>query len=142
MTTDFVEFEVAKEDWSIYRVEDGSMVKIKFVLHFVMKLPNDQARLGSQMIVIPEPPPELRGPPGGAPNIDQIRASVVAQNLKFTQERATHSVYVLEDGKVLTAYPSMKGISRSSLNDVNGFPAYVVDTEARIEVAPAAPSPR
>jgi len=147
----FVEFETEKEGWNVYKLEDGSLLKSKFVMITVMaerdfKEKIERARtekgvkgglwFSSNNVVGVEAPLKLRGEPSqGAFTQEELRASVVNNDIDFEVVKETWNVYKLEKGIILKTRSSPINVARTSKFDSKGLPIYLVDSTVSIKIA-------
>jgi len=147
----FVSFEAAREGWNSYKLEDGSILKTRFVLinvimekNFKQKIEKARTEKGiglgvgfsSNNVIGVEASIELRGEPSTkACSLDELRASVVKEDMDFDIIKETWNVYKLEEGIVMKARSSPITISRTSKFDSHGLPIYLVDFTADVKVS-------
>jgi len=147
----FVNLEVVREGWNSYKLEDGSILKTKFVLinvimekNFKQKIEKARTEKGlglglgisSHNVIGVEAPIELRGEPSTkACSLDELRASVVKEDMDFDVIKETWNVYKLEEGIMMKARSSPINVSRTSKFDMHGLPIYLVDFTADVKVS-------
>jgi len=148
----FVNFEVEKEGWNVYKLEDGSLLKTKFVLMDVImerdfkekiakaRTEKTKLRLGlgisSRNIVGIEAPLKLRGEPSTkAFTQEELRASVVNDDMDYEVVKETWNVYKLEEGIVLKARGTPINVAKTDKFDSRGLPICLVDSTVDIKVS-------
>jgi len=147
----FVNFEVVREGWNVYKLEDGSLLKTKLVFIDVMaekdfreKIERAKTEKGvksgiwfsSSNVVGVEAPLGLRGEPSTRTfSQDELRASVVKNDIDFEVIKETWNVYRLDKGIEVKARSSPINIARTSKFDSKGLPIYLVDSTVSIKVA-------
>ncbi|MGC8848998.1 MAG: hypothetical protein ACP5QI_00795, partial [Candidatus Bathyarchaeia archaeon] len=62
---EYLEFDVVKEDWTKYKLEDGAILKSKFILGTVLKKKGVEGEysLNGETVTFAVVPKELWGPP-------------------------------------------------------------------------------
>lgn len=134
----YLEFRVLDEPWNSYRLSDGTVLKMRFVLMKVKfrKLSEEKGEAGfSQTTLITTNAPErLLGPAGKEYRLDEITATIVEPVLGIESILIAPSAYILADGKLVIAGTKLNRVGRSSLYGPDGEPKYRVDFETRIGV--------
>jgi len=149
----FVDFKVKREEWNKYKLEDGSILKIKFVLINVLmekdfeekikaaREKKERVKLGfgiqSKNVVGVEVPHELRGNPSTKIyTLDELRAAIVKEDLEITEVITQRwNIYELADGMFeMKVRNSPINISRTNKFDIYGIPIYLVDSTADIKI--------
>jgi len=147
----FVDFEVVREGWNKYRlIQDETILKTKFVLINVIMEKNYKKimegaktekglKIGfgfqSQNVIGVEAPARLRGEPDTKTyTIEELRSSIVKEDLDFETLKETWNVYNLEDGITIKVRGAPIRVSRTSKFDSQGLPVYLVDSTADVKV--------
>jgi hypothetical protein len=149
----FIGFEIEKEDWDKYRLANGSLFRSRFVItgilmdktideirEMVKTIPPDQAlKIGfgvrSQKLFAVESSPNLRGTPDSKRySIEELRDSIVEEDIDFETVKSIWNSYQLENGMKLKCRLSPTVISRTSKFDEGGVPVYVIDTTLDIKI--------
>jgi len=147
----FADFEVVREGWNKYKLEDRSILKTKFVLISVIMEKNykeimERAKtekglkvgLGFQAhdVVGVEAPVELRGEPdSGKYRVEELRSSIIKEDMDFEVVSETWSIYKLENGIAIKVRSAPVSVSRTSKFDERGSPIYLVDSTADMKVS-------
>jgi len=145
----FVNFRIAKEDWSLYRIEDGSILRARVLLAGVLSDGNlediekqivagQKPKLGltfrSRNLFEIEPPPELRGTPDSKMYpIEELKKSIVDEEMDFETMKETWNLYELENGVILKMRISPVAISKTSKFESAGMPIYTVDSSMDVK---------
>jgi len=89
----------------------------------------------SQNVFAIEAPPELRGPPGSKRySPEELRASIVKEELDFETIRETWNSYVLENGMRMKAKISPISVNRTNKFDSGGTPLYTIDSTLDVKL--------
>ena len=122
-----LDFEIIREDWSRYKLEDGTLLKIKNPLLKVFKMPKaDQLGLpiyrtiGSTLIgaIVPK---TLKG----APSADEkIEPSDIVGEVKFTTIIEEWCEYKLADSNILRAKTIVTKVFKTKKFNGFGEPIY------------------
>lgn len=145
---EYERFDVAQEPWCKYRLDDGTMLRARFVLLKVSKIYSGVnpagANITAQTLIVTEVPKKNHGPPGRPLPVPELQKFVVKDNLGFRPLEERPSVYLLEDGRVLQAQVRLAKVARSSVFDLEGQPQYLVTHNQLLTVSggpQAAPEP-
>jgi hypothetical protein len=146
----FMSFRTAKEEWGLYKIEDGSVLRAKVLLTGVLIEGNldemenqikagQKPKLGltfrpSNLFAV-ESPPELRGTPDPTIYpIEELRGSIVKEDMDFETMKETWNLYELENGIVLKMRISPTAISKTNKFESAGMPLYTVDASIDVKV--------
>ena len=146
----FVDFEVVREGWNRYRLEDGTILKTKFVLISVTMEKNYKKimeraktekglKMGfgfkSQNVIGVEAHMRLRGESDTKTyTIGELRSSIVKEDLDFEVQTEIWNVYKLKNGITIKVRNSPINVSRTSKFDNRGLPIYLVDWTADVKM--------
>ncbi len=135
---EFIHFEIVSEKWFVYEIEDGSILRSKFVLLEVVAIgePDEQGhrltKMGTQTINVIFSPLELRGPPGRKWEVSELEEFKTETNLKFSQIKdGGLNEYKLEKSNIQVDYRVNK-IDKTSKYTANGMPAYIIRLKTTI----------
>lgn len=130
-------FKINRESWNIYLLDDGSTLRIRYVLAKVVRTGQFDAAgspvygLASQNVMSVRSAKELRG----TPSTDVISPEGIAQaesvEVKVKQTVSEDwNEYLLDDGTVLGVKLVVTKISRTNLFDRAGDPVYSVHSQS------------
>jgi hypothetical protein len=124
----YIRFNTVTEEWSEYKLSDGTIIKIKVIpLKFLKRDKNYP--LNSIVLMIPFSPPELRGEQSTTPLPTTDTAMKEALNeidMKFDALNEPWNEYELDDGIKLSIKTVATSISSTKLYDPAGEPVYFV----------------
>lgn len=131
---EFQDYEAEAEGWSIYKVEDGTFVKLRLILCAVSRAvpsPDNPEQLSYNMeigppIIVAMPKPSDRGNPSTSPPTPE---DIIKEDIGFTTILEPWNTYRLKDGTRLSLRLVATKISRTSKFAPNGFPIYFVDNQ-------------
>lgn len=152
----YVDFKVDREKWNRYKLEDESILKTKFVLinatiekdleetvreaEQKMKKTKKPIRLKIGLVIQTrnllgiESPRRLRGDPDTKSySAEELRRSIVKEDLDFDVLTERWNIYKLKNGITLKVKYAPKVVSRSSKFDSRGTPIYLVDSAADVK---------
>jgi hypothetical protein len=149
---EYVDFDVMKENWNKHRLEDGTILKSKFVLISVMaekgykeKMRKAEKEKGvgvhyeflSSNLVGAEVPEKLMGLPETQKfTPEELVSSVVLDDMDFETVAESWNAYQLEKIGLLKVRASPVRVRRSGKLDDHGRPIYLVDFNADIKILP------
>ncbi len=139
---DFQDFEIEGEGWSIYRVEDGTVIKLRIFLSAVSKArpdPNNPDNIGYELSLSPVntvamPAPKNRGnPTPGKFTPKQLQESIVKEDMEFTTIQEPWNVYCFKDRAKLSIRIQAVKISKTDKYDAKGIPVYFINHQPQIK---------
>ncbi|MGA2308895.1 MAG: hypothetical protein ABSG57_05020 [Candidatus Bathyarchaeia archaeon] len=127
----FLEFKVAKEPWNEYKLEDGTVLRVKVVLAAVIKEADEKFTFSHSPVFSVRPNEKYMGIPSLPLKSDEKPENFIeADDLKFTQLTDHWNEYELPSEKILL---SIKGIlvsaARTSKHDERGIPIYTTNVQ-------------
>ena len=129
----YADFKTIKEVWNEYKLEDGTIVKLRFILIKLINQPNGFG-IGSTIIVGIFPSPDLIGLPSQAIYSPQeLEKSIEKKDLQFEPVKEDWNVYELKDRSKLSIKPILVSISRTNLHDQHGEPIYAIQPQQIIK---------
>ncbi|MBU4190539.1 MAG: hypothetical protein KJ886_06100 [Candidatus Thermoplasmatota archaeon] len=133
MVSRYADFKTLKEVWNEYKLEDGTTIKLKFVLIKIIK-ENTVLSLNSQIVTGSIPPSDLIGTPSQEIYLPQdLAQSIEKKDLQFETVKEDWNVYELNDRSKLSVKPILVSISRTNKHDQHGEPIYAVQTQQIIK---------
>jgi hypothetical protein len=137
-----IEFEVLREPWNKYSVDDGSYIKSRFIItKFKKREPTTADEKlgygfeGQNIAVSYNVPTELKGTPSTHQYSPQeLREK--AEDMRYSIVSEEWNEYVLEDGTVVRIKSSVIEVLRTNKFDRNGDPVYYVNTSQLLGVKP------
>lgn len=129
-----------KEDWSSYKLEDDTILKLKRVLIKVIGA-KETDKIGKPVhhvqtynvmgILVPD---NLMGTPTKREyTLKELFDSIVADDMKFEIIKESWDEYRLKDGSTLEIKPTLVKVSRTDKFDERGEPIYLVNSEPLIK---------
>jgi hypothetical protein len=142
-----IEFEVLREPWNKYSVDDGSYIKTRFIVtKFRKREPTTSEEKmqygfeGQNLMVAYNVPQELKGPPSTKTfSPDELRQK--STDMRYSTVYEDWNEYVLEDGTAVRIKNTVVEIIRSDKTDRSGDPVYVVNTSQLLGFKPRARGP-
>jgi hypothetical protein len=150
----FIGFQIKREEWDLYKMEDGSLLKARLLLTSVLmegklddlikqigqgQKPRLKISIASRNEYVIEPPHELRGEPDTKTYLpSELRAHILREDIDFVTVKASWNLYELENGIVLKMRLSPTRVDRTSKYEGGGMPVYLVDSslEVKMELPP------
>jgi hypothetical protein len=137
-----VDFKILREDWSNYRLADGTILKARLVVTKVIRTDQHDPTTGEPMYVFSRATAlstisgkELRGPPSSMPSPQEMQASITGLvDFESADKAEKWNVYSLSDGSELRVKLEVTKISKTSLFDDMGDPVYFVVSENIVRV--------
>lgn len=149
-TARFVNFKAEREEWNLYKIEDGTLLRARFILsgvwldtkleELIEQLEQGQKRklgLGfrSQNLFTVEPRPEFRGEPDSRNYTPaELQSSIEKEDMDFETIKATWSIYELENKITMKVRLSPVSISRTTKFDNAGLRLYTVSANVDLKI--------
>lgn len=132
MTNKYIDFEVLKERWGKYSLDDGSTLKIRFIVTSIMSIQeNGKTKYNAsiQNIQTIYPAEHLIGTPQTAVfSNDIITKNIEKDDVGFDVLDNPANEYILDNGTKLKIFPQVIKATRSSLRNKKGEPIYMIST--------------
>lgn len=135
-TSKNLDFEVLKERWGKYTLDDGSTLKIRFILTNVRTFKeNEKIRYNTtiQNIQTIYAGDRLMGKPDLTVfTIETLQKNIEKNDLSFDPIEIPSNEYLLDNGTKLKAFAQVIRIDRTSCKNSLGEPIYMVSTNVTI----------
>jgi len=136
-----IDFKVINEEWNQFELEDGTIIRTKFVL--VNIISKGQVRKGVYRGVFTLEnvsgvfsPIGLRGPPGRKYSVDELKKHITQRNLKFKQTLDGGWNEYETEKAIFQVQTILRSVDKTSLFDSAGMPGYVLNFEHIITSKP------
>lgn len=136
-----LDFKILKEDWNVYELTDGGILKVRYVLLKVVKtkafnpMGEPVYAFASQNFLAPRTPKRLMGPPTSTPPTkEQIETSDKVE-VDFKVKTENWNEYLVEDGTKLRIKLVLTKVERSDFFDQMGYPIYGVSSHTVTSVS-------
>lgn len=145
ITEKLIELEVIKEDWNVYELEDGSIIKQKILLSFFIETNEKDAQgntkfwISNNQVTAVYSPISIRGPPDRNYSVPELEKYVEQPNMKFSLiHDGGRNQYKTEKFLITVNYLAKK-IEKTSKYDSKGMPAYIVRNEIEMLISEVLP---
>jgi hypothetical protein len=127
-TYGYANFKSVKEEWSVYLLEDETIVKVKvFPLKFIKQGNNYLMNSGGAMTIFS--PPALKGEPSrvAPPNPAELAKEIVKPDMAFETIDEPWNEYLLDDTIKWSVKTVVVSVSSTKKHDPEGEPIYIVN---------------
>ena len=135
-----IEFEIIKEPWNKYQLQDNSVLKTRTILKNIRrKIQKNQTEyfIDAQVLTVIYAFADLRGAANLKPiSNEEIRKNIDLDDMRYDSMAQDSNEYVLDDGTKIKIHTNITSISRSTLKDSHGDPIYSVQSSNQILVKP------
>lgn len=143
-----VEYKIINEPWNFYKIEDGTILKTRFILemaHFEKTLEQmarealeSGKKIGSDMgigtgvnlshrlLIQVSSPDDLMGEPSDVKDVN-LKDHVILEDMKFTTKKENLFEYHFENGFILKGKVVLINVDKTSFFNNNGCPIYLID---------------
>lgn len=140
--SDYEEFAVETEGWNVYKLSDGTVMKLRQLLMRLRTGPGTEpleTRLQvelSNLLMTTYPPRHLNGPPSAEQyTMEELIKSIVERDMKYEVLRETTNLYATSENlRVMLRLASVK-IDRTRKFDAMGEPKYLANAQVEIQIA-------
>jgi hypothetical protein len=132
-----VDFNVVRENWSTYELDDGTIIRTKPVLMNIIDAgPSEDGKrkivFSSQDLVAQFSPTTVRGPKDRRFQTEELENYVTKPKVSFKQTKnGGDSIYETENSLVLVRQ-TVNQIDKTSKYNSDGMPAYIVRSAIEI----------
>jgi hypothetical protein len=142
---ELVDFDVIRENWHVYELEDDTIVRTRNTLMSIIDAgPLDEKETGKsglrkigfgmKILHVVHSPKHLRSSKGKVRSISELEKFIVQPNLKFRQIKdGGNSEYrTKKNQRQIIISTRVKRVDKTSKHDQNGMPAYIIRIESEI----------
>jgi len=132
---EFVDIVSSKEDWSLYKLEDDTILKIRFILIKAVReaefdrFGNPTYSLNSQNVIGVIPSKSAIGSPSKPYTQEELASSVIHEDMKFKIVEEPWNEYKFKDETVVKVKLVLSMVSKTSKFDAHGEPIYLVNAQ-------------
>lgn len=136
----YIGFKATHEDWSEYKLEDGAILKARFVLIKVLDATEydeqgnpiyDVNSTNAVGVFVPE---KLRGNPSKERySRNELEESIVKEDMEFERIKEGWNTYELENGAKISVKLILAAVSRTNKFDSRGEPIYIFNIQPLIK---------
>lgn len=139
----WLDFDIIKERWNKYRLEDDSILKTRTILKRVRYTPTKNYMpydVEMDFLIAIHANPALRGKanPNRLSN-DEILKNVEVEDMQYHNLEHEPNEYMLDNGTKVVIHTDIANISRSSLREQYGNPVYSVFVNNTTRIKPVNP---
>jgi hypothetical protein len=125
----YVDIKVARENYSEYSLEDGTIMRVRAILLKVVKEGLD-LKLNEKTIAVSFSPPSMKGTPSASKMlINEIAESIKKPNLNYTAIKEEWNEYKLKTGEKISMKAILVSASLTDIYDENSDPIYAVQIQ-------------
>jgi len=140
----YEEFNILKEDWNTYRLEDGAVLKVRQILVKIAKQkmidpaePSMSIEMSNLLTAI-FPPANLRGVPSSQQyGPQELSQSVVLPNMKCVPTNEVTNEYMTKSGVKMLFQIAALNVARTNKFGPLGDPVYVVNAQTNVQILPS-----
>ena len=137
----YEDFKIEREDWNIYKLSDGAILKLRQVLLKVRMAqgvdPSQQSLSfeSSPLLMAVLAPSDMMGTPStGQYGQEELSESIVERDVTYETIQETSNEYVTEGGMRVVLQLASPAIAKTDKFDASGVPIYIVNVQTNIQV--------
>lgn len=131
----FLQFEVIKEPWNVYKLEDGTTLRVKVILKNLIKEAENSYSLETSNVIAVIPNPKFIGLP--SPPLkpgENLESYIEAEDLKILDKTELWNKYeVPSENMTLQIKGVPVSVSRTKRHDEKGLPIYLANIQLLIK---------
>lgn len=128
-------FDVIKEPWNVYELEDSATLRVKVVLKNLIKEAENSYSFGTSNVIAVIPDPKSIGLP--SPPLksgENLESSIEADDLEILNKTELWNIYeVLSENLTLHIKGVAVSVSRTKRHDEKGLPIYLANIQPLIK---------
>ena len=134
----FVDVEVIKENWNTYETEDGSIIKQKYLISFIIDTGEKDEEgkskywFANNSITTVYSPKKIRGPPDKNYPVNELEKYIIQPNVKFRQIFDGGNNEYKTEKFLIILRNIVKKIDKTNKFDQKGNIQYIVRSEIEI----------
>lgn len=132
-----VKFDVTKEVWNVYRLNDGTVLRTKLVLIKIVRGLDAKGVVGynfnSQNHIAAFTSSDKKGTPSTMRYSPQELQSSIVEDMDFQVENEDWNIYELEDGTRIDIKLILTRVAKTDKCDPAGSPIYLTQTQTVIK---------
>lgn len=139
----YEEFNIVKEDWNSYMLEDGTVLRVRQLLVKIAKQPMANPAEPSMSIEMSNlltaifPPADLKGPPSSQQyNPQELSQSLAQANIKYVPTLEVTNEYITRNGIKLLFQIASLNVGRTNKFGPTGDPVYLVNAQTNVQIVP------
>ncbi|MDA4135172.1 MAG: hypothetical protein OK441_06350, partial [Thaumarchaeota archaeon] len=133
---EYIDVRAKREDWSVYRLADGTTLKMRAVLTRVKRSQPMAPRGGadiSNVVLVCNPAKGTKGPPEKLrPTPEELTAAIVDRDVRFKTVSEPTNEYVTDDGRRILLRLKLFNLARTSRYDHSGDPLYLFNAKPEL----------
>jgi len=136
---EYLEFETVREDWNEYMIEDGTLLRIKFVMIKILrrKIPGGYDFRFNSNTVIGIHSPEIREPANGRYTPEELSKSIVKTDMNYKSLKEIWNRYIIKkDNSEIMVKIVITNIIKTNKYDEYGDPIYQIQTQPIFKMNP------
>jgi hypothetical protein len=127
----FADFDIIREGFSEYSLEDGTIIRVRAILLKVIKN-GTEMRLNEKTFAASFSPQEMKGQPTlkvPLEDIAKIENAIKKENLDYETVKEEWNEYKLSSGELMSVRAILVSASLTDMYDENGDPIYGVQIQ-------------
>ncbi len=138
MVRKYIDFDIIKETWNKYELQDGTKLKIRSELHLAW---TEQVKgktvyrvtTNHQQTCLCDP--KTQGKPDNTLHPpEQLQKHIDVQKCPHTTMQYEPSEYLLDDGTQIIIHDNLINVARTSLYDARGDRIYLIESNSQMSV--------
>ena len=135
---EIIDFDVIRENWNEYLIEDGTKLRVKFIMIKVLKNKNmgEDYRFNCTHVIGITSPLNRSGQPSVIHDPKEVLNSIIQEDIGFKEIKVDWNEYRLKDNNKIMAKPVITLIQKTDKFDEFGDPIYNIQIQAIFKALP------
>lgn len=133
-----IDFEVVKEPWNKYQIQDNSILKTRTILKKVERLTDGDKisfNIDAQTITVIYADSPLKGIANPEPvSKQELEKTIDKPDMRYDTLEQDFNEYDLDDGTKMKIFTHVSSITRTTSRDKSGDPIYMVQSSSSLEI--------
>ena len=137
---EFVDFKIIRENWNKYELDDGSIIRTRFILSQIVSTEepapqDDDLNLGfmePRIITSIFAPIDKRGTPDRNYSVPELEKFVINKDCKIINKTINDPSIYMTESMLIFVYNVIDRIEKTSKFSASGMPHYIVRTKNQI----------
>ncbi len=133
-----IDFEVVKEPWNKYQIQDNTILKTRTILKKVQRLTDGDKvsfNIDSQTLTVIYADSSLKGEANPNPvSKQELEKTIDRPDMRYDTLDQDFNEYSLDDGTKMKVFTHVSSIARTTSRDKSGDPIYMIQSSSSVEI--------
>lgn len=137
-----LDYDVIREPWNRYELEDGSHLKIRYILIGLTRKEESGGKggygiKGQNIVDLHRVPISMKGPPADRQyNPEELMPNIINDDVRYSTLNEEWNEYVAEDGAKIKVKITLVSVAKTNKFNMEGDPIYITKTAVLPQIMP------